>query len=78
MQLGDVVELLRSASSLSPSLLMKLRDVPELAEVAAALVGRVLAPQQLARELVVEPDHVGLDEALVGLDQRDAVRARSG
>ena len=55
-----------------------LRHVPELAEVAAALVGRVLAPQQLARELVVEADHVGLDEALVGLEQRDAVLARSG
>ena len=41
--------------------------VPELAEGGAALVGRVLAPQQLARELVVEPDHVRLDELLVGL-----------
>ncbi len=48
-------------------------DVPELAEVAAALVGGVLAPQQFAGELVVEPDHVRLDELLVGLEQRDAV-----
>ena len=47
--------------------------VPELAEVAAALVGRVFAPQQLARHLVVEAHHVGLDELLVGLEQRDAV-----
>ena len=57
---------------------MKPRDVPELAEVAAALVGGIAAPQELAGELVIEPDHVGLDEALIGLDQRDAVAARSG
>ena len=54
-----------------PSSVRKPRDVPELAEVAAALVGRVLAPEQLARELVVEPDHVRLDEPLVGLEQRE-------
>ena len=51
-----------------------LPHVPELPEVAAALVGRILAPEQLAGELVVEPDHVRLDEALVGLQQRHAVR----
>jgi hypothetical protein len=44
-----------------------------LPEVAAALIGHVFAPQQLTGELVVEADHVGLDEFLVGLEQRDAV-----
>ena len=44
-------------------------DFPELAEVAAAHVGRVFAPQQLARHLVIEPDHVRLDELRIGLEQ---------
>ena len=48
-------------------------DVPELPEVAAALVGRVLAPQELTSELVVEAGHVRLDEVAIGLEQRDAV-----
>jgi hypothetical protein len=43
---------------------------PERGEVGAALVGRVLAPEQLAAHLVVEADQVGLDEAVVGLQQR--------
>ncbi len=47
--------------------------IPELAEVAAALVGRILAPQQLAGELVVEANHIRLDELLIRLQQRDAV-----
>ena len=37
----------------------RLRDVgahvPELAEVAAALVGRIVVPQELARHLVISP-----------------------
>src|SRR5690606_9825514 len=49
------------------------RHIPELAEVAAALVGRILAPQQFARKLVVEAGHVRFDEFLVGFQQRDAV-----
>ena len=49
-------------------------QIPELPEVGAALVGRVLAPEQLARHLVVEPDHVGLDEARVRLEHADRVR----
>src|SRR5439155_3295577 len=48
-------------------------DVPELAEAGAAVVARVLAPEELARELVVEARHVRLDEGLVRLEQRDAV-----
>ena len=48
-------------------------DVPELAEVAAALIGRELPPQQFARHLVIQADHVRLDESLVGLHQRDGV-----
>ena len=43
---------------------------PERREVRAALIGRVLAPQQLARHLVIEADEVRLDEAVVGLEQR--------
>ena len=34
--------------------------LPELAEVAAPLIGGILAPEQLAREFVVEADHVRL------------------
>ena len=47
--------------------------VPELAERCAGQVGRELAPQQLAAELVVEADHVGLDHPRRRLQQRDAV-----
>src|SRR5580698_8664215 len=38
--------------------------VPELPERGAALVGRVLAPEQLAGHLMVEADHVSLGELL--------------
>ena len=48
--------------------------LPELPERRAAVIGRILPPEQLARELVVEPDHVGLDERRVGQHQRDRVR----
>ena len=48
-------------------------DVPEAAEVGAALVGRVAVPQQLAGHLVVEADQERLDEAPVGREQRDGV-----
>jgi hypothetical protein len=37
------------------------------------LIRRVFAPQKLARKLVIQPDHVRFDEALIGLEQRDAV-----
>ncbi|MGO9999039.1 MAG: hypothetical protein ACLPKW_15045, partial [Acetobacteraceae bacterium] len=37
------------------------------------MVGRIFTPQKLARKLVVQPDHVRLDEALVGFHQRDTV-----
>ena len=73
VQRGDVVELLLERVGAQAIAVDVAVDVPELAEVAAALVGRVLRPEQLARELVIQPDHVGLDEALVGLDERDAV-----
>ena len=73
VELRDVVQLLAQRVLAQPLAVDHAADVPELAEVAAALVGRVLAPEQLARELVVEPDHVRLDELLVRLDQRDAV-----
>ena len=73
VQLGNVVELLLERILAQALAVDEAAHVPELAEIAAALVGRIVAPQQLAGELVIEPDHVGFDEALVGLDQRDAV-----
>ena len=48
--------------------------VPELAEITAALVRRKFAPQQLAREFVIQTHHIRFDKFLIGLDQRDAVR----
>src|SRR5258708_35167677 len=48
--------------------------IPELPEVTAALVGGILAPQQLARKFMVQPYHVGLNKLLIRLDKRDAVR----
>ena len=47
------------------------RSIPEVPERRAALVGRELAPQQLAVHLAVEPDKQRLDEARVGLQHRD-------
>ena len=47
--------------------------VPELPEVAAALIGQILVPAKLAAHLVIEARHVGLDEALVGQHERDRV-----
>ena len=47
--------------------------VPEAAERRAPLVGRVPAPQQLAVHLVVDAGEERLDEARVGLEQRDGV-----
>ena len=64
----------RSCSGERPLRVHVAAHVPELPEVAAALVGGILAPQQLARELVVESHHVCFDELLIRLEQRDAVR----
>lgn len=47
---------------------------PEGGEVGAALIGRELAPQQFTCHLVVEPREIGLDEAVVRLQQRGHVR----
>ena len=49
---------------------------PELAAVGAALVGRVLAPQQLACQLVVHADEKAADERAIRLDQRRRVRGQ--
>ena len=49
------------------------RRVPEAPEVGAAHVARELAPQELPGELVVQPDHVRLDEAGVVVQERDRV-----
>ena len=48
---------------------------PEVPEVRAALIGREPAPQQLARHLDVEADHVGLDERAIGPAARGRCRA---
>ncbi len=48
--------------------------VPELPEVTAALIRRIVVPQQLARHLVIEPYHVALDEAMVGQQQAQRIR----
>ena len=73
VQLRDVEEALAQRRDIGAGRGEEARDVPELPEVAAALVGRVLAPEQLAGELVVETDDVRLDELLVRLEQRDRV-----
>ena len=73
MDLGNVVELLFERVFAQTFAVDGVAHRPELPEVAAALVGRVFAPQQLARKLVVQADHVRFDEALVGFHQRDAV-----
>ena len=49
-------------------------DVPELSEVAAALVGGVIVPQELSGQLVVEADHVAFDEGVVAEQQPECVR----
>src|SRR5215204_6916418 len=49
------------------------RPRPELPERRPALVGGERAPQQLAIHLGVEPDHDGLDEARVRLEERDGI-----
>ena len=51
--------------------------VPEHLEVRPALVGRVLAPEQLLGEGVVDARQVGLDEAWVRLHQRQRVARQS-
>ena len=48
-------------------------DVPELAEEGRAGISRIAAPRKLARQLVIEPDHVSLDEPGVPLEERDGV-----
>ncbi len=48
--------------------------IPELPEIAAALVGRILAPEQFLAELVIQPGEVGLDERGIGFEQRYRVR----
>ncbi len=73
VNLGNVVELLLERVFAQSLAVDGVAHRPELPEVAAALVGRILAPQQLAGKLVIQTHHVGLDEALVGLHQRDAV-----
>src|SRR4051812_32744770 len=73
MQLRDVVEFLAQLVGTEPFVVLVATYVPELPKVAAALIGRIFAPQKLARELVVEADHVALDELLVGLEQAYAV-----
>src|SRR5262249_37728859 len=74
MQLRNIVELLLQWIFAQTLAVDEAAHVPELAEIAAALVGRIAAPQQFAGELVIEADHIGLDERLVGFDQRNAVR----
>src|SRR3989442_398141 len=44
---------------------------PERPEAGRAAVGRILAPEELARELVVQPDEERLDEARVRPEERD-------
>ena len=73
MDLRNVVELFFQCILTQTFAVDGVAHRPELPEVAAALIGRVLAPKQLARKFVVEPDHIGFDEALVGFHQRDAV-----
>ena len=73
MDLGNVVELLFQRVFTQTFAVDRVTYGPELPEIAAALVGRIFAPEQLARKFVVQPNHVGFDEALVGFHQRDAV-----
>src|ERR1044072_1519505 len=47
--------------------------IPEVAEAGAALVGGVAAPEELTGHFVVEPGHVGLDEAGVALKHTDLI-----
>ena len=70
----DVVELLAQRRRRRAAVGSKWHgDVPELTEIGAALVGRVFAPQEFAREFVVDADHIGFDEVLVRLERHDAV-----
>ena len=66
-----------SASSRSfaatPGGVITRRDIPELAEARAALVGRVFAPEELAAELDIDAGEIGLDEALVDDEDRQRV-----
>ena len=50
---------------------------PEVLEIGRVAPDRKLAPQQLARERLVEPDHERLDEARIGLQQHRGVRSAS-
>src|SRR5262249_61601410 len=61
MQLRNIVELLLQWIFAQTLAVDEAAHVPELAEIAAALVGRIAAPQQFAGELVIEADHLGLD-----------------
>ena len=47
--------------------------VPELLEIRAALIGRIVTPQQLASHLHVQPDHERLDELRVRLQQLNGI-----
>src|SRR5690606_4132584 len=55
----DILRALRDARrALTRRLREDAADIPELTEVAAAPVGRILPPEQLLAELVVEPGEV--------------------
>ena len=73
MQRRDVFEIFRESLRVALLAIDIGRHVPELPEVTAALVGRIFAPEQLAGKLVIQAGEIGLDERLIGLQERDRV-----
>ena len=47
---------------------------PELAKVGSALIGRIVAPEQLAAHFGIQSDQIRFDECWIGLQQGDRVR----
>ena len=76
---GDVVQRLRVGRSAVRG--QRATGIPELREIGAALIRRVLVEEQLTAHFKAESEQIGLDEPLVGQHDRDGVRqdaARAG